>query len=290
MDSGSAAAPPTRGGSGANAGVVVSSQPGSKIGLPATGGVGALSMSPSGGDKPGLGGSGGGAGIGRGNGPGSAMSGTGPGAGRTGPGRGSDPNAHGGISPSPGPGGAGTAPGGTPSVPGVSVSGGSIQVSFDTDPGGGPNGPPRSSFKQRRVLDVDVVATASSGGAFEPYKSLLHGEKHTSYLDTSSGTVVMEYADEASAGHPYPGALTAPQAVRVALPEGLPHARMVVTCILDASGNLSNIRVLEPGPADMTAKVVAALRSWKFQPALRGDQPVEVTAILGFNISTDDRF
>jgi TonB family protein len=65
---------------------------------------------------------------------------------------------------------------------------------------------------------------------------------------------------------------------------------MVVTCALDASGNLKNIRVLEAGPANMTAKVLAALRSWKFQPAMRGDQPVEVTAILGFGIDTNDRF
>jgi outer membrane biosynthesis protein TonB len=50
------------------------------------------------------------------------------------------------------------------------------------------------------------------------------------------------------------------------------------------------VRVLEAGPAEMTAKVIAALRSWKFQPALRGNQPVEVTAILGFGIDTSDRF
>ena len=65
---------------------------------------------------------------------------------------------------------------------------------------------------------------------------------------------------------------------------------MVVTCTLDASGNVKNLRVLEPGPATMTAKVVAALRSWKFQPAMRNNQPVEVTAILGFGIDTNDRF
>jgi len=65
---------------------------------------------------------------------------------------------------------------------------------------------------------------------------------------------------------------------------------MVVKCTLDAAGNLNNVRVLEPGPAEMTAKVVVALRSWKFQPALRGGQPVEVSAILGFGINTDDRF
>jgi len=65
---------------------------------------------------------------------------------------------------------------------------------------------------------------------------------------------------------------------------------MVVACILDASGNLKNVRVLEPGSAAMTAKILAALHGWKFRPALRGDQPVEVTAILGFNIDTNDRF
>jgi len=36
--------------------------------------------------------------------------------------------------------------------------------------------------------------------------------------------------------------------------------------------------------------VLAALNGWKFRPALRGDQPIEVNAILGFNINTDDQF
>ena len=40
----------------------------------------------------------------------------------------------------------------------------------------------------------------------------------------------------------------------------------------------------------MTSKVLAALSNWKFRPALRGSQPVEVNAILGFNIDTSDRF
>jgi len=53
---------------------------------------------------------------------------------------------------------------------------------------------------------------------------------------------------------------------------------------------LRNPLVLEPGPAVMTSKVLAALSNWKFRPALRGSQPVEVNAILGFNIDTSDRF
>ncbi len=293
MDMGSAVAPPSSGGSDPRAGVVISSQPGSKVGLPSTGGTGSIALSPTGGDKPGLGGSGGGTGIGHGNGPGSGMSGSGTGAGKSGAGLGSDPAARGGISPSPGPGGAGNAPGGIPPVPGVSVTGGSSQItlpSFGSDPAAVDPSPAHSPLKPRQTLGVDVVSTASSAGAFAPYKNLLRGEKHTSYIDTTLGTVVMEYADESAAGHPYTGPLVAPQQVRADLPSGLPRAQMVIACVLDIEGNLRNPRVLEPGPAEMTAKVLAALRSWKFQPAVRSGQPVEVTAILGFNINTDDRF
>ncbi len=294
MDVGSSISPPANGGSGSNAGAVISSQPGSKVGLPTSTTAGSLALSPSGGDKPGLGGAGGGKGIGHGDGPGSGMKGEGTGAGKTGAARGSDPNAHGGISPSPGPGGAGNAPSGNPPVPGVSVTGGNTEItlpSFGSDPAANDRANPgRSNAKQRQTLGVTVVATASSGGAFEPYKNILHGQKYTTYVDTSLGSVVMEFSDEVATGNSFSGALTAPVQIRVDLPEGLPHARMVVTCALDASGNLKNIRVLEPGPADMTAKILAALRAWKFQPATRANQPVEVTAILGFNIDTNDRF
>jgi len=294
MDVGSSVAPPATSGSGTNVGAVISSQPGPKVGLPAVGGKGSLAVSPSGGDKPGLGGSGGGSSIGRGDGPGSGLNGSGSGAGRSGAGVGSDPTAKGGISPSAGPGGAGNATSGVPPVPGVAVSGGSTVVtlpSFGSDPAASdPSVPGRSPLKPRQTFGVDVVATAGSGGAFEAYKQLFHSLTHTTYVQTSLGQVVMEYADESSGGQPYNGQISPPQPVRADLPEGLPRTRMVVKCTLDAAGNLNNVRVLEPGPAEMTAKVVVALRSWKFQPALRGGQPVEVSAILGFGINTDDRF
>ncbi|HEX8810353.1 MAG TPA: energy transducer TonB, partial [Terracidiphilus sp.] len=221
------------------------------------------------------------------------MNGPGTGAGKSGTGHGADPDARGGISLTAGPGGAGSAPSGTPAVRGVDISGGSSQItlpSFGSDPAANdPRATSRSSLKQRQPFDVDVVATASSGGAFAPYKSLLHGEKHTIYPETDSslGTAVMEYAEETTSGR---GVLSQPQPIRTTLPDGLPHARMVVICTLDASGNLKNLRVLEPGPAGMTAKVLAALSSWKFRAALRGEQPVEVTAIIGFAIDTNDRF
>jgi len=293
LDAGSALTPPSNGGSGKDAGTVMSSQPGTKIGVPPDPKPGSLAMSPAGGDKPGLGGAGAGTGIGRGNGPGSGMAGADTGAGKTGAGRGSDPNAKGGISAANGPGGAGNAPSGKPPVPGVEISGGNGIVtlpSFGSDPSGNdPATPGRSSLKQhKKTLDVTIVATADSGGVFEPYQKLLKGETNGTYIETTLGTVVMEFADEADTTHGFRGTLTAPAALRSDLPGGLPHGRMLVACTLDASGNVKNPRVLVPGPAEMTAKVLAALRNWKFEPATRNNQPVQVTAILGFGIDTSD--
>jgi len=294
LDAGSGLTPPNNGGSGKDAGTVISSQPGTKLGLPISGSTGSLAMSPSGGDKSGLGGANGGTSIGHGDGSGSAMNGSGSGAAKSGAGHGADPNAHGGISPSNGSGGAGNVPSGNPPIRGVDISGGSNIITipgFGSDPpANDPNAPRTSQRAKQQALGVTVVATASSAGAFEPYKNLLRGEKYITYLDTSVGTVVMEFADETGAGHNFGGTLAAPAPVRIDLPEGLPRARMVVTCHLDASGNMSNLRVLEAGPASMTAKVLAALRAWKFQAATRNNQPVEVTVILGFGIDTNDRF
>ena len=291
---GSSLTPAKNGGTGNNAGAVISSQPGSKVALPTTGGDGSLAMSPSGGDKSGLGGGGGGTGIGHGTGPGSGVNGAGSGSAKAGTGRGSDTTAHGGISATNGPGGAGNAPSGNPPVRGVDIAGGSTIVTlpgFGADPGAPPSAPNRTSLKQKpQALGVTVVATAGSAGAFEPYKKLLKGENYVTYVDTSIGTVVMEFADEKATSTGFGATLIAPTPLRTDLADGLPKARMVVACTLDASGNLKNVRVLEPGPATMTAKVIAALRTWKFEPAKRNDQPVEVTAILGFGIDTNDRF
>jgi hypothetical protein len=292
MDVGAPTAPASNGGSGASAGAIISSDPGSKVGLPPTGEKGKLAMSPGGGDKPGLGDNGGGKGVVHGNGPGSGLNGENSGAGKNSAGPGSDPNAHGGISPNAGSGGAGSTTAGNPAAVGVSIEGGTTSVtlpSFGSDAGSGdPSTPGRSATNKRSpTLGVTIVATATSGGAFEPYKSLLRGEKYTTYFDTSLGQLAMEFADGGTSAR---GAIGAPVAIRTDLPDGLPHVRIVITGILDASGNLKNMRVLEPGPADATAKVLAAMHSWKFQPAARGDQPVGVTVILGFNINTDDRF
>jgi len=293
LDAGLAAAPPSSNGGGSTSGVVVSNQPGSKVGMPGNGGSGALAMSPAGGDKPGLGGAGGGAGIGHGDGPGSGFAGPGSGAGKEGAGPGSDPKAHGGISPYPGSGGAGTGTNGSPAMPGVLVKGGSSNIvtlpSFGS--GASQSGAPARSQTGagNRGPDITVVATSRSGGAFNFYGRLKGDKVYTIYIATALPTV-MSYADPASAAHGYAEDLTAPQAMRSDLPAGLPRTRLVIECVLDRSGLLRRPRVLEPASAVMTSKVLAALISWKFSPALRGDQPIEVSVILGFNINTDDQF
>lgn len=293
-DAGSVLAPPKgAGGNSDNSGVVMSAQPGSNVGMPGVGSKGSIAMSPSGGDTAGLGGSGGGTGIGRGDAAGSGLTGEGTGVGKTGNDRGSEPNARAGISPTPGPGGAGTAPTGSPAVPGVDVRGGSTVVSlpsFGSDGGGSdPHLPGRSSVKGQEGPAITIVATSRSGGAFDFYGKL-PGDNYTVYVDTAIGTVVMQFAEaDLATARSHPGTLIGPQGLRTDLARDLPRARVVIKCKLDASGNIRNPQVLEPGPAGMTAKIIAALPSWKFRPAMRGAQPVEINAILGFNIDTNDR-
>ncbi|MGD0414985.1 MAG: hypothetical protein ABSA80_06500 [Terriglobales bacterium] len=291
LDLGSSVAPPSNaGGNAAGSAVVISSQPGTRPGLPNSTGGGALAMSPSGTAKTGLGGSGGGAGIGKGNGSGSGLQGEGSGAGREGAGRGSDPNARGGISPYPGPGGTGTGASGAPAVPGVSVQGGTTTInlpSFGVPGGDAPStGPGRSSTSAHKGSGITIEATPRSGGVFGYYDVLKGDRNYSIYIETSLGTAVMQYADAASATHPSSEKLSAPEPMRKDLPDGLRPTRVVIACILDRSGDLKDLKVLEPGAAETTSKILVALRSWKFRPAFRGNEPVEVNAILGFGVDT----
>jgi hypothetical protein len=197
--------------------------------------------------------------------------------------------ARGGISPYPGPGGAGNGTTGKPPMPGVSVNGGSNIVtlpSFGAD-GAGPNVIARSSAgKEAQGPGITVVGSARSGGAFNYYGMLKGDKNYTIYIDTVLGTAVMQYADPSSATHPYAEDLVAPQPMRSDLPANLKPSRLVIACILDRTGTLRNLQVLDGGGTAMTSKVLAALTNWKFRPVFRGEQPVEVNAILGFDIDT----
>jgi hypothetical protein len=161
--------------------------------------------------------------------------------------------------------------------------------SFGSDGGSGSTAG-RSNVNDENGPGITVVATSRSGGAFNFYGALKGDRVYTTYFETALGTTVMQYADPESGAHPYAESLKRPQIIRADLPEGLPKSRLVIACTLDRSGLVRNPHVLEPGSAVMTSKVLTALNHWKFKPVLRGEQPVEVNAILGFNIDTNDRF
>jgi hypothetical protein len=155
---------------------------------------------------------------------------------------------------------------------------------------GDPNGsaPGRSSVaNNRKGPDIQIVATPRSGGGFNQYGALKGDRNYTLYIGTSVGTVVMQYADPASVSHPYAEDLSAPDPLHAELPAGVLRVPVTIACILNREGVIKSAHILQSGDPDTAAKIMAALTNWKFRPALRGDQPVEVNAILGFNTNTD---
>ncbi|MGH9530778.1 MAG: hypothetical protein ACRD2Q_00185 [Terriglobales bacterium] len=265
-------------------GLVISTRPGDTIGVPG-GEAGSLAMSPSGSGTTGLGGSGGGTGIGVGTGPGSGTHGDGPGGGSSGIGFGSDPNARGGISPGPGPGGSG---GGTSrtGLAGVTIRGGVVNLpSFAT--GTAPTPPGRTPAQPgRRAPDLTVVATTRSGGALNAYGLLKGPRVYTIYIPTRLGTGVMQFSERPSDIRGFQAELTPPEPQRTDIPAGTQRSRLVVSCVMDRSGVLTNFRILEATTADLAYKMIAALKEWRFKPVLRGEEVIEVDAILGFAVGT----
>lgn len=173
-------------------------------------------------------------------------------------------------------------------TPGISVSGGNTITlpSFGgSGSGADPAGPGRTHLSKGGP-GITIVASSRSGGAFNFYGALKGDPVYTIYFQTTLGVAVLQYADPTSAHHVYAQELTAPEPLKADFPAGLTPSRMVIACILDQNGAIRNARMLEPGAAQTSAKVLASLPSWKFKPAFRGDQPVEVNAILGLNIDT----
>jgi len=116
---------------------------------------------------------------------------------------------------------------------------------------------------------------------------MLHGDKvYTKYIPTGEGTVVMQFADATSATRAYSQELTSPEVLVANLPVALNHSRIIIRCQLNDNGMLRDFHQIEADPGAPTNKVVAALASWKFIPAQRGNDPVEVNVLLGFNIDT----
>jgi hypothetical protein len=263
--------------------VIVSAQPGSTLGLPATPKSGQLAMSPEGGARGGLGGSGNGSGIGSGIGPGRAQAGSGPGSSLADTGSGSDPFR--GKSPAPGLGGAGKTD--SEESNGVSIQGATVTVrSFGSSPYSdklpGRSKHPRAHFESTTM--VTVVASSRSGGAMSEYGALRGTKVYSIYIATSRGPAVLQYSEHSPGEQGFEDDLTAPEPITAEVPPGFTSKRFVVACMIDRSGLLRDFRVLEGNASEPVARMFSVLEGWRFRPVLRDTEPVDVNAILGFNL------
>jgi TonB family protein len=123
------------------------------------------------------------------------------------------------------------------------------------------------------------------------YGALKGDRVYTIYINTRIGTAIMQFADPNSVGHGYVTTLTAPQVLRANVADQATVSgrlpKVLVSCNLDERGEVNNARILQSENNDFAAKVLAALPLWKFTPAYRGNQPIAVSAIVGFGVDTN---
>ena len=289
---GAPGAPPAPASDSKTVGVIVSPHPGTQAARPKEEEKTTVAMERGGANTPGSGSNGGGKGMRPGAGTGSSATGANAGAPAVGNGQGADLYARNGNSPNLGPGGTGSMTTGTPRAPGISVSGGKNAITLPSF--GGPPAPAssgRSDPARNMGTGITVVASPRAGGALNLYGSLKGDRVYTIYITTRIGTAIMQFADPKSVGRAYTTALTAPQVLRANVAEqatvGGHLPRVLVICDLDERGEINNARVLQSESDDFAAKILAALPLWKFTPAYRGNEPVAVSAIVGFGVDTN---
>jgi len=185
----------------------------------------------------------------------------------------------------PGAGGSGSGRG-TTAIPGVTINGGHVTLPSFATASSTPGSPSRTPAEKRRPPAITIIATSRSGGAVNMYGALKGGKVYTIYIDTQVGMAVFQYAERATNQGNFQQDLIPPEPLSSDVPADVPKARLLLSCIMDKSGMLKNIRVLESAKADATQRIVSALNTWRFRPVLRGDEPVDVDVIVGFNIDT----
>lgn len=241
------------------AGLVISTLPGERVGLPEAG-TGSLDLADHDIDRAAV-----------------RIEGSGAGPNRTA--TGSTIEAHLGNSPSRGPGGAG-GNATRPALPGVSIQGGSLYIpSFSGQPG------VAHKNEQGQAPAIVIISTPRAGGLLDSTAEAQGARVYTSYFETSFGTVVLQLSDPAPATG-FAADLTVPEALHTDLPAGLITGYTVVACTVNRLGTLDNVRVVRTGDSSRTPKLLAALQSWKFKPALRNHEPLEVRAALAFATRT----
>jgi hypothetical protein len=271
--------------------VVISTQPGNVIAVPADGTPGSLAMSPQGRQHPGPGGDSGVTTHSAARGPGADGSSHGA------------ANSHGGpgSDATPGAGSSGGAATGAPNLsPGVTVHGGVVSldrfggktpspqagvVSLDSF---GPKLPPPPERRNpvdppRKPAPIIVVATGRSGGGLNSYGTFKNQMVYTIYFQTAAGMATFQFAEHDSSAR-YRGDLTPPDPLSTDVPTATRGPGIVLSCLLDATGHVQNARVVD-GVSPYSQTVLEAVRTWRFHPALNAGQPVAIDALIGIGIS-----
>ena len=70
--------------------------------------------------------------------------------------------------------------------------------------------------------------------------------------------VSLQFADPESAAHPYTEDLVSPQALRADVSADIPRARLVIKCVLDRSGVLKNVSILQSAGGEFEKQLLAA--------------------------------
>ncbi|MBZ5532839.1 MAG: energy transducer TonB [Acidobacteriia bacterium] len=271
--------------------VVISTQPGNVIAVPADGTPGSLAMSPQGRQHPGLAGD---------NGVTTRSAAPSPGAAGSSHGA-AKPHGEPGSDATSGAGSPGGAATGAPNLsPGVTVHGGVVSldrfggetpspqagvVSLDSF---GPKLPPPAERRNpadppRKPAPIVVVATGRSGGGLNSYGTFKNQMVYTIYFQTAAGMATFQFAEHDSSAR-YRGELTPPDPLSTDVPTATRGPGIVLSCLLDATGHVQNARVVE-GVSPYSQTVLEAVRTWRFHPALNAGQPVAIDALIGIGIS-----
>ena len=96
----------------------------------------------------------------------------------------------------------------------------------------------------------------------------------------------MEFSDPLSVKHAYAEDLATPELLQGTLSVRLNGTRIMLEGKMNTAGHLHDFHQIFADPGAPVAKVIASASAWKFTPAMRGNQPVEVSVLLGFNIDT----
>lgn len=249
--------------------IVISTRPGSVLAAPAEGGPGTLAMSPKG--NPHLDAAGG---------DGETETSGAPAAGNSKAGTTGAATNTGSPNVAPANGGAGNANAG---IPGVTIRGGTITLDSFGPPRGAPNSSrTEAAARQRRPAAITVIASPRAGGGLDAYGVFKSAQVYTIYVETNMGPAVLQFAARGG-GAGYNGSITAPDAINANLPERSSSLGAVIQCVIDSTGHPQEVRLMKGG--QIAEKLVAAIREWRFHPALSAGSPVAIDALIGIGIS-----